>query len=170
MADDPGSDGAPDDAQEPQVWHKAGEALSDDDQRLLALWRESLILQDPRYKSKVVLKFAALAMEDDGFRRRLLYETEDVLRDFRSMVDWPEGMPLRFPANPEDTLNVVLPPRAGTMGARPAALRDALRSRTDLAEGFLNDNFDIGNTDSIDMFGDEDEGDRPAFPPHTLEL
>jgi hypothetical protein len=170
MADDPGSNGAPDDAPTPPVWHKAGEALGDDDRRLLELWRESLILQDPRYKSKVVLKFAALAMDDDAFRQRLVHDTDGVLREFRSKVDWPVGLKLRFYENTEDTLNVVLPPRAGGMSEQPAALRDALRSRTDTVEGFLNDNFDIGDTDQTDMFGDEDEGDHPSFPPHTLEM
>jgi hypothetical protein len=143
-------------------------ALNEDDERVLRVWRESLVLQDPRYKSKVLLKFAAVSMADADFRARLINDLDGVLGDFRSGVDWPEGLTLRFFENTEDTLNVVLPPRAGQTSTRPPALRDVLRSRTTADAGFLKDDFDIGDFDQIDMFGDEDERDHPSFPPHVL--
>ena len=144
-------------------------ALNDDDERALRLWRENLILQDPRYKSKVLLKFVAVSMADEQFRSRLVNDTDSILREFRAKVDWPEGLTLRFFENTEDTLNIVLPPRAGATSEQPSALRDVLRSRTASDAGFLKDDFDIGNFDSIDMFGDDDERDHPSFPPHVLE-
>jgi hypothetical protein len=171
MAADQGGTGRPaENPGQPPVWHTAGELLNnEEDERVLRDWRESLILQDPRYKSKVLLKFAALAMVDEQFRSRLVNDTEGVLGELRSRADLPEGVTVKFYENTPGTLNVVLPPRGGEMSTRPAPLREQLRSRTANAE-LPFDDFNIGNFDSIDMFGDDDDKDHPATPPRTLPL
>ena len=172
MAADQGGTGRPEEnpGQTP-VWHTAGELLNnEEDEQVLRTWRENLVLQDPRYKSKVLLKFAALAMVDEQFRSRLLNDTEAVLGELRSKADLPEGVTVRFFDNTPGTLNVVLPPRAGEMSSRPAPLREQLRSRTADSVGFFSDDFNIGNFDSIDMFGDDDDKDHPPTPPRTLPL
>jgi hypothetical protein len=172
MASEETSTGQPGDQprQGAQDWIKAGSWLDDEDEHVLHLWRDSLTLLDPRYKSKVVLKFAALAMSDPDFRTRLVHDTENVLREFRSNVDWPEGVSLRFVENTADTLHVVLPPRAGQTSYLPPPLREALRSRTDSAFSLGNDDWDIGNTDSTDWDGDPDSADDPNWPPHPIKL
>jgi hypothetical protein len=162
MTDDQGVTGQPEEkpgreSAERMVW---GGVLSEEDERLLHLWRESLVLQDPRYKSKVLLKFAAITMADEEFRSRLVNDTEAVLHEFQSKVDWPEGLTLRFLENTQDTLNVVLPPRSGEMSDQPVALREVLRSRTTAwTDGLFRDDFDPGDFDPIDMFGDIEQFD-----------
>ena len=87
-------------------------------------WRENLIVMDSRYKSKVLLKFAVLAMVDEQFRYRLVNDTEAVLGELRSQADLPEGVTVKFFDNTPGTLNVVLPPRAGeisSLSAPPSA-------------------------------------------------
>lgn len=147
-----------------EVWHSADELLKDDgDWRVLRLWRESLVVQDPRYNSKILLKLVALAMADEQFRSRLINDTEGVLRDLHVNSDLPEGVTLRFLENTQNTLNVVLPPRAGELSNRATALREALRSRTSSTMALFKDDFDIGNFDSFDLFGDPEERDPPIF-------
>jgi hypothetical protein len=105
-----------------------GSDLSEDDQNGLRLWRESLTLLDGRYHSKVLLKLAARSMVDDEFRSRLVDDTDAVLGELEPGL--PGDAEVRFYANTPATVNVVLPPRAGELGKRPVALRDALSSRT----------------------------------------
>jgi hypothetical protein len=136
-----------------------GAALSEEDRRILRLWRESLILQDPRYDSKAVLKLAARAMADEEFRSRLVNETDKVLEELYK----PEGTTLKFYDNTADTLNVVLPPRAGQMSGRPIAFREILRSRTssELSESSFRDDFDTKG-DVRDIFTGKDGDGTPA--------
>ena len=172
MAGDQGGTGRP--AENPgqtPVWHSAGELLNnEEDERVLRSWRENLIMMDSRYKSKVLLKFAVLAMVDEQFRYRLVNDTEAVLGELRSTADLPEGVTVKFFDNTPGTLNVVLPPRAGEMSSRPAPVREQLRSRTEVHGELPFDDFNIGNFDSIDMFGDDDNKDHPPTPPQTLPL
>src|SRR5437870_2336082 len=110
----------------------ADETLTDEDERVLRLWRENLVLQDPRYGSKALFTLAACAMADGQFRYRLVTDTQAILDE----LGVPEGITLRFFENTEGTLNVVLPPSSGEMSERPVSLRDELSSRTS-SQSFL---------------------------------
>lgn len=138
----------------------ASNNLSDEDTRVLRLWRENLVLQDPRYRSKGLLAIAAMAVADEHFRSRLVNDTEALLSELPSTLDLPEGVALKFFDNTQNTLFVVLPPQAGVMDNKPQALRDVLRSRTADALSFGSDDFDFGNlTDSGPAPGHADGGD-----------
>lgn len=137
---------------------RIGENLSDDDQNVLRLWRESLSLLDMRYHGKALLMLVARAMADDEFRSRLVNDTDAVLSEFEPGL--PDGLQARFLDNTPTTVNVVLPPRAGEMEKRPKALRDALRSRTaENAVELFQDDLDFGNfanaTKDTVIFGPE---------------
>jgi hypothetical protein len=116
--------------------------------RLLVHWYESLALQDVRYYSKAVIELAHHAMVDEKFRRRLVDDTQTVLRELQDKLgDLPRDVTLKFLENTKDTLNVVLPPRAEEMDDRPTPLRELLRSRTSEpipTEGLFRDDFDFG--------------------------
>jgi hypothetical protein len=111
-----------------------GGGMSDDDQRILRLWRESLSLLDPRYEEKQLLRIAARAMVDDAFRE-----------DFTEPEEGSEPR-VRFHVNTPQTLNVVLPPRAGEVKQWPVAMRKALRSRTDRGENWFSDDWNVSDT------------------------
>ena len=124
-----------------------GDSLNDDDRRVLVTWRENLTLQDPRYGSKGLFALAAYSMANDEVRSRLLNDLGGVLEEAPALAaELPEDVTLRFFENTSDTLNVVLPPRAGETSRRPARLRDMLRSRTaDLVVvgAYWQDDFDL---------------------------
>jgi hypothetical protein len=130
----------------------AGDEMGDEDQRVLHLWQENLILQDERYDSKALLMVVAMAMSDEKVRYQLTTEGEAVLDKFRSSPDWPAGVTVKFFENTPDTLNVVLPPRAGEMAKRPVSLREILTSRTSGDAFPIIDDFNVGtaNIDPID--------------------
>jgi hypothetical protein len=132
--------------------------LNDEDQRVLRVWRDGLVLQDPRLENKGVLKLAAIAMLDEDFRSRLVNDTEDVLKDIRSQLGIPESVTLKFFDITKDTVNIVLPPRAGSMASRPKPLRDVLKSRT-AAQSFFQDDFDLGDLGDSGPLGHVDSGD-----------
>ena len=101
------------------------------------------MLQDHRYESKALMALAALAMADPDFRSRLIDDTAAVLTAFDKDVDLPDGYEFRFHENSANVVHVVLPPRAGEADKRPVALREALRSRTDLVTlSIFADDFD----------------------------
>jgi hypothetical protein len=145
-----------------------GSDLSEDDRKVLRLWRESLTLLDGRYHDKVLLKLVARAMVDDEFRSRLVNDTDAVMGELEPGL--PDGMDVRFFANTPTTVNVVLPPRAGEMENRSGALRDALRSRTSGdALGFFEDDWDISDAGGIDppiFLPPEDDAGVPDPPPN----
>ncbi|MBF6333123.1 hypothetical protein [Nocardia transvalensis] len=121
----------------------AYEGLSDDERRILRLWRENLFIQDARYESKVLLKLAMLSMADERFRARLLAEPDSVLRELPADTDLPENVTIRFLENTPTELNVVLPPRAEAFLARSDAAVFALRSRTETS--LFRDDADVGD-------------------------
>jgi hypothetical protein len=138
------------------------DVLNEDDKRVLRYWRESLTPLDPRYRLKSLLTLAHQAMIDEAFRSRLISETQAVLGEFQPhLIDLPKGVKLAFFENTKDTLNVVLPPRAGEMAYRSKALREILRSRTSDAVTIASgDDWDMGNaTDSGPAPGHADGGD-----------
>ncbi|MBO2446634.1 hypothetical protein J4573_05995 [Actinomadura barringtoniae] len=132
--------------------------LSDEDQKALRVWRDALVVQDQRLENKGVLKLAAMSMVDEDFRSRLVNDPESVLKDVRAQMGIPESVALRFFDITMDTVNIVLPPRAGSMTDRPKPLRDLLQSRT--AElSFGGDDFDFGNLTDSGPLGHVDGGD-----------
>jgi hypothetical protein len=153
--------GRPEDPGQGGVNHSAFALLKDEEDRsVLRLWRESLSLLDPRYESKVLLKLVALAMTDEQIRSRLIYDTESFLGELQTErqsnfdLQLPEVTTLRFLENTQDTLNVILPPRAGGMmyspsgqlGYRSPERREALRSRTSSAlPRIFMDDYDVGD-------------------------
>ncbi|MFE4873900.1 hypothetical protein [Streptomyces sp. NPDC056682] len=116
-------------------------AVNEDDALALRNWFDNLSWQDPRYDNKLLLKLAALAMGSDEVRRRLLNDTDNMVREVRSHFTRPkgvksdplEGVTLRFWENTPDTLHIVLPPRAGVASELSERLKNELRSRTVLA-------------------------------------
>jgi hypothetical protein len=139
--------------------------LNDDDQRLLMLWRDNLSLQDPRYHGKGLAHLAYESMVDDDFRHRLVSDSQSVLADLAGKLEeLPDGVTLRFFENTSDTLNVVLPPRAGVVTSRPGALKDLLTSRTSAEFSASGDDWDFGNlTDSGPAPGHADGGDPDSI-------
>jgi hypothetical protein len=131
MSDDPTDDAA--------AHEVLGGHMSDDDQRILRLWRESLSLLDPRYEDKRLLRIAARAMVDDAFRERFADD------DGAPADDAAPGL-IRFHVNTPKTLHVVLPPRAGEAEQRPQSMRESLRSRTSThAANYFQDNWDVND-------------------------
>jgi hypothetical protein len=125
-----------------------GAHLSETDQNLLRAWYEHLILLDPRYSDKRVRKLGARAMVDDEFRRGLVGDAGTAASEGES--ESPDRVDVRFHTNTTRTLHVVLPPKAGATENFPTPLRDALRSRTSDAAGFLQDDWNISDPDSLD--------------------
>lgn len=144
-----------------------GADMSDDDQRILRLWRESLSLLDTRYEDKRLVRIAARAMVDDELRAQLAEGGHSVA-----------GEPtVRFYVNTPETLHVVLPPRAGESEQRPGPLRDDLHSRTSASDAaWFRDDFDISDPggadppislplgDGVDSIGAPLGGDTPLPP------
>jgi hypothetical protein len=139
----------------------SNDALNEEDNRILGHWRDSLSVQDPRYHSKGLLQLATHAMIDEEFRSRLVNDTEALFRELQpKLEELPEGVALRFFDNTNDTLNVILPPQAGEVSHRSAALKDLLRSRTSVELISGGDDWDFGNfTDSGPAPGHADGGD-----------
>jgi hypothetical protein len=138
MSDDPGQQKDPYAAGERRI---AGYGMSDEDEQVFRDWLESLVLQDPRYNSKAIVVLAREAMVDEDFRSRVVDDPEGCLRALGAKVSLPEGFRVNFLDNTSHTLNILLPPRAGTLSDRfgpadnpesyrPMALRERLASRT----------------------------------------
>jgi hypothetical protein len=155
-----------------------GADMSDDDQRILRLWRESLSLLDTRYEDKRLVRIAARAMVDDELRAKLV-ERDYAVAEEPSAAGPTEPRPVevRFHVNTPEMLHVVLPPRAGEAETRPAALRDDLRSRTSARDAaWFRDDFNISDPggldppivlplgDGVDSIGAPLGGDTPLPP------
>jgi hypothetical protein len=132
-----------------------GVSMTEDDERIFRIWLESSVLQDPRYQSDGLVQLARASMTDDELRQELIDDTVAVIERVRSKIDLPEAE-LKFFDNTPETLNVVLPPRAGEMSARSYALRAMLRSRTGEVALF-GDDFDRGNL--FNLMDSTDQGD-----------
>jgi hypothetical protein len=144
--------------------------LNDDDRRLLQLWRETLIVQDRRYESKVLLRAVVEAMRDETARARIVDEGYDFLSPARKDFDHLGAVSkVKFLENTAEILYVVLPPRAGTVSGRSQNIRDALKSRTDPASERINrDDWDLKG-DFFDDFGHIDGDRHPSDrPPQTI--
>jgi hypothetical protein len=139
----------------------AGYGMTDEDESVFRDWLESLVLQDLRYNDKAVIVLARESMVDEHFRSRVPDDPEGCLQALGAKVKLPEGFAVNFIENTETTLNVVLPPRAGTASERfgPAdiresyksiALRERLASRT---SGFplFNDDWNISDPGTRDI-------------------
>jgi hypothetical protein len=124
-----------------------GGDMSEDDQNVLHQWRDSLSLLDQRYHDKRLVRFAARSMVDEDFRTRLV---EDGNRLIHGGDESPDDVLVKFFANSTYVLHVVLPPPAGDTAFRPAALRDALRSRTSESVGFFQDEWNIADLGTKD--------------------
>jgi hypothetical protein len=132
--------------------------LNAEDQGALRRWREALILQDSRCEHKGLLKLVVLAMTDEQFRQSLVNDRSAALAKFLgSGLTLPADITFNFYENTRDTVNIVLPPRAGAMKQRTPALRDVLRSGT--AKPLASDDLDHGNLG----WGDTNHGDHTAF-------
>ena len=125
-----------------------GRHLSEEDQQALRIWREHNTILDPRYHEIALLALVARAISDGEFRDRLVNDT-DALLDECDMTP-PEGMEVRFFDNTPTTVNVVLPPVAGEIEARSGALRDSLKSRTEEALPWFNDDWNWYNRHTRD--------------------
>jgi hypothetical protein len=149
-----------------------GDLLNDDDRRMLVAWRDSVMLQDPRYGGKGLLALAALSMANDVVRSRLLTDVASVLEEAPALAaELPSGVTLRFFENTGDSLHVVLPPRSGETSRRPAPLRDLLRSRTEVVgESFrddfnlFSDDFNLSDSGLNDAIGVGDPDIRDSHP------
>jgi hypothetical protein len=121
-----------------------GHELSAEDERTWRLWVQGVALSDYRSHSKAIAWLARLAMTDAEFRDALINDTENALSELPYDLKLPEGWTYRFLDNTPDTVNVVLPPRAGDPSNRTRAFSEELESRT--SEGFpiFHDDFNIG--------------------------
>jgi hypothetical protein len=108
----------------------AGAGLGEDDERVFRVWFEGLTLQDPRYNTKAIMILAREAMVDDDRRSRILRDPPAYLREVGAAAELPHDMTVRFLTNTPETLNVVLPPLAGSTAGWSPRLREALESRT----------------------------------------
>ena len=110
-----------------------------------------------RGEHKGILKLVVLAMTDLEFRSRLINETDAVIAEFQALGwSYPENVQLNFYENSANTMNIVLPPPAGTLRSFPPAVRQLLRSGT--REALLMDDFDMG-----DIRDNNDHGDTSAL-------
>jgi hypothetical protein len=137
----------------PRTW------LNAEDIGGLRRWREALVVQSGhRGEHKGILKLVALAMTNQEFRNRLVNDTDAVIEEFKAKGwTYPENVKLNFYQNSQDTMNIVLPPLAGTLRSFPPAVREVLRSATS-SGGLLRDDYDFG-----DVSTDLNHGDRTAF-------
>jgi hypothetical protein len=157
-----------------------GADMSDDDQRILRLWRQALSVLDARYEDKRLVRIAAQAMVDDELRAKVA-QGDYVAEGEQSAPGEGEAeagaVEVRFHVNTPETLHVVLPPRAGEIETQPVALRNDLRSRTASSDrGWFQDDFDISDTggadppinlplgDGVDSVGAPTGGDTPLPP------
>jgi hypothetical protein len=147
----------------------AGYGMSEEDERVFRDWLESLILQDPRYNAKAIIVLAREAMIDAQFRVQVTKDPEGCLRALGAKVTLPDGLAVNFIDNTKTTLNVLLPPRAGTASerfgradqpenARAVALRERLQSRTS-GFPFFNDDWNLSD------FGPKDLSIFDVAPP-----
>jgi hypothetical protein len=146
------SDQPVEEAAGPRTW------LNAEDMGGLARWRDALIVESGhRGEHKGILKLVVLAMTDLEFRSRLINETDAVITEFQALGwSYPENVQLNFYENSANTMNIVLPPPAGTLRSLPPAVRQLLRSGT--REALLMDDFDMG-----DIRDDNDHGDTSAL-------
>ncbi|MFF3412874.1 hypothetical protein ACFYW8_43495 [Streptomyces sp. NPDC002742] len=125
-----------------------GSDLSKTGQNALRIWRETLALLDPRYGDKTLAKAAARAMVDEKYRRQLVKNSEVVTDE--NQPGSPDTINVKFYANTPKTLHVVLPPLESELEGRPAALRDALLSRTSDADALFMDEWDLSDPGKYD--------------------
>ncbi|MFI1377239.1 hypothetical protein ACH4UY_35220 [Streptomyces longwoodensis] len=104
--------------------------LSKAGQNALRIWHESLTLLDPRYRDKDFLKAAALSMVDEEYRAKLIRDSEAVAGRPGAHSASPGAIEVKFHANTDTTLHVVLPPSERELEGRDPALRDVLISRS----------------------------------------
>jgi hypothetical protein len=124
----------------------------------LTRWRDALIVESGhRGEHKGILKLVVLAMTDLEFRTRLINETDAVIAEFQALGwSYPENVKLNFYENSANTMNIVLPPPAGTLRSFPPAVRQLLRSGTGEALG--RDDWDYG-----DIGDNNNHGDHTTF-------
>jgi hypothetical protein len=141
--------------------------LEGEDENLLRVWYDGHALSDQRYVNKDLLAIVSLAMRDAAFRQRLVDDPRGMIDALPSDVQLPT-VDLVFHENTDETLHVVLPPRAGDLTFRPAELRGFLSSRTDeivtrageFGVGGANW-YDVGDVFADRIFGNTpDHGDR----------
>ncbi|GGR01800.1 hypothetical protein [Kitasatospora griseola] len=127
-----------------------GSDMSVVDQNVLRTWRESLVILDPRYQDKRLLKAAARSMVDEEYRSSLLRNTEAGVHG--DEPGSPEENKVRFFSNTPRTLHVILPPVAGEVESRPGPIRDFLRSRTsdDTTLNWFRDDWNISDPGTVD--------------------
>jgi hypothetical protein len=140
---------------------------------MLRIWTEGIVILEPRYGYKGLLKLVAVAAVNEEFRLKLIDDPRRALADMTSMAELlPAGLQLNFYENTPDVLHVVLPPFVGEsknpsddLRARisrrrsSSTLRERLHSRTDTAGASLfSDDFDIGDWDDLPN-GTVDHGD-----------
>jgi hypothetical protein len=146
------SDLQPEEAAGPRTW------LNAEDMGGLIRWRDALIVQSGhRGEHKGILKLVVLAMTDLEFRTRLISDTDAVIAEFKALGwNYPENVTLNFYENSTNTMNIVLPPLAGTLRSFPPAVREVLRSGT--AERIGRDDWDFG-----DIGDNNNHGDHTSF-------
>lgn len=122
-----------------------GSDLSEDAQNVLHIWHENLVLLDPRYHDKRLMRAAARSMTDQEFRDALIRKSKMPEEDYSR--ESPDAIDVWFFSNTPRSLHVVLPPPEAEIATRPTALRDALRSRTsaDFSAGFFADDWNISD-------------------------
>ncbi|KXF51354.1 hypothetical protein AXA44_01280 [Rhodococcus sp. SC4] len=120
-----------------------GSDLSEVDQNVLRTWHENLVILDPRYHDKRLLKAAARAMVDEEYRSSLLRNTK-AGADEDSPGSLEENK-VRFFSNTPRTLYVVLPPAAGEVESRPGPIREFLRSRTSDDRAWFQDDWNLSD-------------------------
>lgn len=125
--------------------------LNEDDVRVLRLWRDSLVLMDPRMEDKGLLKVAARSMLDDEYRAQLVSGAE-----IDGIVRTLDGTELRFVENTPDVLYVVLPPRSSS---NESGGIDALIVSRTSGEALFTDDANFGDVFADPAFGTADHGD-----------
>jgi hypothetical protein len=138
---------------------------TDDERRVVSIWRSTLAFHDPRFESKKLLKLVALAIRDEAIRERMLSDGDSVLDEFSARDSLLSGVTVEFYENTPEVLKVPLPPLGGGLEERTPAFRERLRSRTSdlqtLSAFFLDDE-DLGDWD--DHGGGVDNGAGADHP------
>lgn len=113
-----------------QEWGHALDQLSEEDERLIALFRLMGEVVDPRYEMKGIRLLVGRALVDPAFRSRLLDDADAALVELRGYVELPENVHIRCVENSADYVTIVLPPPSESLSERSRTVRDFIFSRT----------------------------------------
>lgn len=126
-----------------QEWADALNRLSEEDERILTVFRLMGQALDPRYEMKGIRLLVGRALVDPAFRARALNDADAALAEFRGEIELPENVHVHCVENSAYDLTIVLPPPSHSLNERSQTIRDFIFSRTSSEEFAAGDDDDV---------------------------